>query len=90
MLASPDLLNPNLIDLVEAAVLPAQRYSYVFDGNAQVLDHVLASRAVLANVSLVSFMRGDADAPETARNLADSPARISDHDAVVVFLKATP
>ena len=54
------------------------------------LDHLLASRALLANVSLVSIMRGDADAPETARNLADSPARLSDHDGVVVYLKAAP
>jgi hypothetical protein len=31
--SSPDLVNPNLVNLVEAAVLPAHRYSYVFDGN---------------------------------------------------------
>ncbi len=89
VLASPDLLDPDLVDLVES-VAAADRYSYVFDGNAQVLDHVLVSPAALASVSGIAFMRGDADAPETARNLATSSSRISDHDAVVTYLRATP
>ncbi|MEO5819909.1 MAG: endonuclease/exonuclease/phosphatase family protein, partial [Vicinamibacteraceae bacterium] len=89
VLASPDLLEPDLVDLVDA-VSPAQRYSYVFDGNAQSLDHVLVSPAALSSVSEIAFTRGNADAPETARNLVDSPARISDHDAAVVYLRATP
>ena len=36
------------------------------------------------------FARGNADAPETARNLVSSSSRISDHDAVVTYLRATP
>jgi predicted extracellular nuclease len=87
--ASPDLVDPDLVDLVEA-VPPADRYSYVFDGNAQVLDHVLASPGALASTSGIAFTRGNADAPETARNLVDSPSRISDHDAAVVYLRAAP
>ena len=89
VLASLDLLDPNLVDLVDA-VPAAERYSYVFDGNAQSLDHVLVSPAALASVSGIAFTRGNADAPETARNLVDSPSRISDHDAVVTYLRATP
>ena len=89
VLASADLLDPDLVDLVEA-VPAADRYSYVFDGNAQVLDHVLVSPGALASVSGIAFARGNADAPETARNLAASSSRISDHDAVVTYLRATP
>jgi predicted extracellular nuclease len=89
VLASADLLDPDLVDLVEA-VPAADRYSYVFDGNAQVLDHVLVSPAALASVSGIAFLRGNADAPETARNLATSSSRISDHDAVITYLRATP
>ncbi len=37
---SEDLVNPDLIDLVDVIAAP-QRYSYVFDGNAQVLDHII-------------------------------------------------
>ena len=79
VLASPDLVDPDLVDLVDA-VPAAERYSYVFDGNAQSLDHVLVSPAALASVSGIAFTRGNADAPETARNLVDSPSRISDHE----------
>ena len=86
---APTCSIPDLVDLVEA-VPAADRYSYVFDGNAQVLDHVLVSPGALASVSGIAFMRGDADAPETARNLATSSSRISDHDAVVTYLRATP
>jgi uncharacterized protein len=89
VLASPDLVSPDLVDLVDS-VPAADRYSYVFDGNAQVLDHVLVSPAALASVSGVAFTRGNADAPETSRNLADSPSRLSDHDGAVIYLRATP
>lgn len=89
VLASPDLLNPDLVDLVDA-VPAADRYSYVFDGNAQVLDHVLVSPGALASVSGIAFTRGNADAPETNRNLATTPSRLSDHDAAVIYLRAAP
>jgi predicted extracellular nuclease len=72
VLASPDLVNPNLVDLLEAAVLPAQRYSYVFDGNAQVLDHLLASRALLATCR---WCRSCAATPTRRRRRATSPTR---------------
>jgi uncharacterized protein len=89
VVASADLLDPDLVDLVEA-VPAADRYSYVFDGNAQVLDHVIVSPGALARVSGIAFARGNADAPEIMRNLATSSSRISDHDAVVTYLRATP
>jgi hypothetical protein len=55
-----------------------------------VLDHVLVSPAALASTSAITFARGNADAPETARGLATTPSRLSDHDAAVVYLKAPP
>ena len=89
VVASPDLLDPDLVDLVDA-LPPAERYSFVFDGNAQVLDHIIVSPGALASVSGIAFARGDADSPETARNAADSPARLSDHDPVVAYFRAAP
>ena len=84
VLASPDLVAPNLIDLVET--VPAdQRYSYSFDGNAQVLDHALITENLLSQVNDVQFGRVDADFAETARNDPSVPTRLSDHDPLVVF-----
>ena len=45
-LSSVDLVNPDLVDLVDSHT-PDQRYSYSFEGNAQVLDCLLyTSRCV--------------------------------------------
>jgi predicted extracellular nuclease len=84
-LASADLVNPDLTDLV--TWLPAdQRYSYVFDGNAQVLDHSLVNAALLPWVSRFGYTRSNADFPDTTRNDGARPERLSDHDASITYL----
>ena len=86
--ASPDLVNPNLINLIET--LPAQeRYSYVFEGTAQALDHILVSQSLRPHVRFFLFPRYNADAPEISRNDPAFPWRISDHDPAMVYLYAT-
>ncbi len=85
VLASPDLVEPNLVDLVETA--PAdQQYSFVFDGVAQELDHVLVTTRLLPFVSRFEYARNNADFPEVFRSDATRPERISDHDMVVAYL----
>ncbi|MFD0738929.1 nuclease [Lysobacter koreensis] len=81
-----DLLDPDLINLGELA--PAsERYSFVFGGNAQTLDHVLVNEElVVMTRSLESdHARINADFPETNRNDANSPSRLADHDPVVAY-----
>jgi predicted extracellular nuclease len=84
VLASPDLVNPNLTDLVDIHA-PEQRYSYSFDGSAQVLDHILVNQNALNVKSRFAIARVDADFPEIYRNDANRPERISDHDAPVAY-----
>lgn len=60
-------------------VSAGDRYSYVEDGVAQVLDHSLTSAAVNPFVRGMQFAHANADAP-----YATSPA--SDHDGVVLFV----
>jgi uncharacterized protein len=82
--ASPDLVDPDFTDLV--TTLPrAQQYSYVFDGNAQVLDHVVVNPSLLAQLSRFAIARNDADFPEVFRNDPNRPERISDHDMPVAY-----
>lgn len=83
---SVDLVEPDLVDLcaVDALVPPSERYSYVYDGNAQLLDHALASASTLPLVRGVAFARLGADFPETMRGDAARPERLSDHDGLVV------
>jgi hypothetical protein len=86
LLSGPDLVEPNLANQVEA--LPAaERYSFVFDGTAQTLDHALTGAAAGAWVRGVAFGRANADAPEALLDDATTPLRASDHDGLVLFLQ---
>ena len=86
VLASADLVNPDLTDLLD--LLPAaERYSYSFDGNAQVLDHELVNAALLPFVSRVAYARSNADFPESFRNDSNRPERITDHDVAVAYVR---
>lgn len=81
-----DQLNPDLVNLV-ATPPPAQRYSYVEDGNAQNLDHALLATGVVADTSArrIEHARIGADYPETERNNAATALRVSDHDPLVAY-----
>src|SRR4051812_2270318 len=84
VLSSPDLVNPDLTDVVELA--PAsEQYSFVFAGNPQLLDHVIATASMRKRFSRLAFSRSNADFPEAFRALADRPERLSDHDAPVAY-----
>ena len=90
--ASPDLVDPDFTDLV--STLPHdQQYSYVFNGSAQVLDHVVVNPSLLSKLSRFAIARNDADFPEVFRNDPNRPERISDHDMPVAYFtlpEATP
>ncbi len=84
VLPSSDLVNPDLIDLIDQ--VPAdQRYSFSFDGNAQLLDHELITASLFPFFSRIAYARNNADFPETYRNDANRPERISDHDMAVAY-----
>jgi predicted extracellular nuclease len=89
VLASPDLVNPDLTDLVDT--LPAdQRYSYSFDGNAQVLDHQLLNPNALSILTRFAYARDDADFPVIDYQDPSIPLRISDHDQPVAYFSLVP
>jgi uncharacterized protein len=82
---SPDLVERDLINLVDA-IKADQRYSYVYDGNAQVLDHTLISATLRNYAGLFGFARANADFPETYRVDETRPERYSDHDSALLYL----
>ncbi len=86
VVAGPDVVEPDLGALTDA-LSPDARYSYVFDGTAQALDHVLVSPALRPLVTTFLYVRGNADAPEVWRSDPDRPERVSDHDPALVYLK---
>jgi len=91
LLASPDLVNPDLVNLTDT--LPfEQRYSFVFNGNAQTLDHILVNNNANARVTRYAVSRNNGDFPDAFRSDATRPERVSDHDMPVAYftLNAAP
>ena len=71
------LKSAGLVDLVEGSP-ESERYTYVFDGNSQALDHIMVSDA-LANAALPSY-----DVVHVNSEFAN---QTSDHDPEVVGLQ---
>lgn len=89
VLASPDLVNPNLVSLVD--LLPQQqRYSFVFEGNAQVLDHVMLNLRMLLWFNRFAYARNNADFPDSFGSDPTRSERVSDHDMPVTYFRFPP
>ncbi len=80
-----DLVDPNLINQV-LSVPPEERYSFIFNGNAQVLDHALTSMALDQSTRGLAFGRGNADGAEILLDDPNTPLASSDHDGLVLFI----
>jgi hypothetical protein len=75
----PDFTN-------QVMTLPAEeRYSFIFEGSAQTLDHALTNVAWQPFFRELQFGRGNADAPEVWFTDATTPLRTADHDGLVLF-----
>jgi hypothetical protein len=87
--ASPDLVSPDLVDAGE--VMPAgERYSFVFDGNAQSFDHVLVTANLTPQFAGLARPRVNADFPEALRGDETTASRLSDRDPVVAYFAFPP
>ena len=85
LLSGPDLVEPDLLKQV-LSIGVDERYSFIFRGNAQVLDHALTGMALDGSVRGLEFGRGNADAAVDLINDASSMLRASDHDGLVLYL----
>jgi hypothetical protein len=85
-----DLVTPDLDNLVDTPP-PAERYSYIFDGQAQNIDHVVVNGALTAATYArrIEHPRINADFPAVDRNDPGTPRRLSDHDPVVGFFEVS-
>ena len=78
-------VDPPLVNAVK--LLPAgERYSFIFEGSAQVLDHALTSSGLDELVRDFAYARGNADAAVDLVNDGTTPLRASDHDGFVLYL----
>ena len=85
---SGDLVTPDFAQAgVVAGTAADETYSYVFEGNAQSLDHVLLSTAATAALAAFDHARVNADFPEIYRGDATRVERTSDHDPAVAYFR---
>ena len=66
------------------ALPPEERYSYIYQGESQVLDHILVTAALWERIVRVDILHTNADYPLPAPG-DTSPLHQSDHDPVVVI-----
>ncbi len=85
LIPATDEVDPDLDDQVLAIPGP-ERYSFVHEGSAQVLDHILTTTALKPWVRGARFAHGNADAPEIFMDASNRPERCSDHDGLVLYL----
>jgi predicted extracellular nuclease len=86
--ASPDVVDPDFVNLTDT--LPAhERYSFIFEGTPQALDHVLVNTVAQSYFQRYAIARSNADFPSHENaGLRNDPARPevqSDHDAPVAY-----
>ena len=74
LLSGPDLVDPNLTNQV-LSIPASDRYSFIFRGSAQVLDHALTSETLNPAVQGFAFGRGNADAAVDLINDDTTPLR---------------
>jgi len=81
-----DLIDPDLVNLGELAP-PSERYSFVYEANAQTLDHVLVNEELIVTTRAASIdhARINADFTETNRSDVTTPIRTADHDPVIAY-----
>ena len=82
-----DIVAPPLINAVD--LLPEyERYSFVFQGNPQVLDHCLFGGLEGLQYAGMEYARGNADYSLAYFNNGALVERCSDHDGFVLYLES--
>ncbi|SNS75117.1 hypothetical protein SAMN05421770_102179 [Granulicella rosea] len=80
---TPNLVSPNMTDLVTTITDPAQQYDYTYIGNAQSLDHILTTSNITG--AHLFYVHEDSDFPLINYNDPTTPLNTSDHDGGVAY-----
>jgi predicted extracellular nuclease len=84
--ASPDLVNPNFINLTDN-LPPDQQYSFIFEGTPQAIDHHIINTVANSFLQRYHIARNNADFPEGPLFVSNAsrPERNSDHDMPISY-----
>ncbi len=79
------VVTPTLVNAIDTLTID-EKYSFVFRGTIQALDHMLINDAALVLMSDVLYVRGNVDAPLKYRGDYSQTLAMSDHDGLVLYL----
>jgi len=85
LLPASEIVDPPLV-VAALGISPETRYSYVYQGSAEVLDHALVNENLAPLVRGLAYSRGNADAPDEASVMIGTAMGSSDHDGLVLFI----
>ncbi len=80
------IVNPTLINAVDTLAFE-EKYSFIFRGTIQALEHALVNDIGLALLSKTTFVRGNTDAPERFEDDYMQTLNMSDHDGLMIYLE---
>jgi hypothetical protein len=82
---SPDVVDPNFVNLTDNH-LQSERYSFIFEGTPQAIDHIFANGSANAIFQRYAVARSNADFPEAAPFTdVTRPEAHSDHDSPIAY-----
>ncbi len=81
-----DVVDPDLTNQI-LSLSEEERYTFIFEGNAQVLDHFLTSSALDPFVTGIEVPRANSDADDVFEDDPTVSLRSSDHDGVVLYVQ---
>ncbi len=79
------VVTPTLVNAVDT-LAAEEKYSFVFRGTLQALDHMLINDASLMKMSEISYVRGNVDAPRKYLGNYTQTLAMSDHDGLVLYM----
>ena len=85
-LTNQNIVTPALVE-VSTMVPPAERYSYVYQNNAQMIDHCLTTQLHDMSIASFEYARGNADNSDIFLDDESVSFKVSDHDGFVLFLE---
>ncbi len=84
-----DIVNPDLINLTKQDD-QNNRYSFVYNGDAQALDHMVVSSGFMNYIRYFKFVHANSDYPEAFATDDSTPIATSDHDGAVLRFTTYP
>jgi len=78
--------KPTLVNATATLVPEGERYSYVYEGRSELIDHIAVTPGLVDRIERAGIRHGNADLP-VGETWDSSPARASDHDSPYIWLR---